>query len=176
MRFGSDQVEPFFSVFSEHMRDLGTPTQPRAFFQAIADAFGKEVWFGCAVFEGKAIAAGAGFRWGDEFEMTWASSLSEWNRISPNMLLYWSFMRRAIEDGAKTFNFGRCSPDSGTHRFKRQWGSRDEQLWWYQDSQRAVSSTPSPESGAMSFGPKVWKRLPLRVATALGPHVVRYIP
>ena len=26
VRFGPDQVEPFFAVFSRHMRDLGTPT------------------------------------------------------------------------------------------------------------------------------------------------------
>src|SRR2546426_2973865 len=29
MRFGSDQLGPFFEVFSRHMRELGTPTQPR---------------------------------------------------------------------------------------------------------------------------------------------------
>ena len=30
------------------------------------------------------------------------------------------------------FNFGRCTKDSGTYRFKMQWGGREEQLWWYQ--------------------------------------------
>ncbi|HXT48972.1 MAG TPA: hypothetical protein VN717_10070, partial [Gemmatimonadaceae bacterium] len=48
VRFGADQVAPFFSVFSRHMRDLGTPTQPRAFFDAIAAEFGDTCWFGCA--------------------------------------------------------------------------------------------------------------------------------
>src|SRR4051812_26594642 len=32
VRFGSEQVAPFFAVFSRHMRDLGTPTQSLAFF------------------------------------------------------------------------------------------------------------------------------------------------
>ena len=45
------------------------------------------------------------------------------------------------------FNFGRCSEGVGTHRFKKQWGSRDEQLWWYQQGDGA-SSTPSPDDGA----------------------------
>ena len=30
----------------------------------------------------------------------WASTLREYNRLSPNMLLYWSFMKRAIDRGS----------------------------------------------------------------------------
>ena len=33
VRFGPDQVDPFFEVFAAHMRDLGTPTQPRRLFR-----------------------------------------------------------------------------------------------------------------------------------------------
>lgn len=178
VRFGADQVEPFFAVFSRHMRDLGTPTLPRSFFEQIAARFSDDSLFGCAWLDGKAVAAGAGFRWGTEFEMTWASSLTEFNKIAPNMLLYWEFMQRAIADGMQLFNFGRCTPDGGTHKFKRQWGSRDEALWWYQRAAdgAADAATPSPDHGAFSLGPRLWKHLPLPVATALGPRIVRFIP
>lgn len=176
VRFGSDQVDPFYQVFSRHMHDLGTPAQPRELFRSISREFPDDSWFGSAWLDGKPVACGAGFRWNDEFEMTWASSLREYNRIAPNMLLYWSFMERAMEAGLRTFNFGRCSPDSGTHRFKRQWGSRDEQLHWYQYSRTGSASTPSPDQGAWSWGPRLWKRLPLPIADALGGRIVRYIP
>jgi serine/alanine adding enzyme len=178
VRFGADQVEPFFAVFSRHMRDLGTPTLPRAFFEQIAARFPDDSLFACAWYEGKPVAGGAGFRWGAEFEMTWASSLTEFNRIAPNMLLYWEFMQRAVADGVERFNFGRCTPDGGTHKFKRQWGSHDEALWWYQRAADGTgnAATPSPDHGAFSLGPRLWKHLPLPVATALGPHIVRYIP
>lgn len=177
VRFGRDELRPFFSVFSRHMRDLGTPTQPLEFFEAIAERFGDEVWFGCTYLAETPIAAGCGFRWKDEFEMTWASSLREHNRIAPNMLLYWSFMERAASEGLRTFNFGRCTPDGGTHRFKMQWGSREEPLWWYHSSASTrAQSTPSPNDPALAWGPRLWKRLPERVATALGPRIVRYIP
>jgi FemAB-related protein (PEP-CTERM system-associated) len=178
VRFGTDQVEPFFRVFSRHMRDLGTPTLPCRFFDQIAARFPDDSWFGCAWYEGHPIAAGAGFRWGNEFEMTWASSLTEFNRIAPNMLLYWEFMKRAIAEDVTCFNFGRCTPGAGTHRFKRQWGSRDEPLWWYQFTPQgaADAATPSPSSGAFSLGPRIWKHLPESLATALGPHIVRFIP
>ena len=175
VRFGADQVGPFFEVFSRHMRDLGTPTQPRRLFEAVSRRFPQDGWFGVAWLGGRPIAGGAGFRWGGEFEMTWASALYAYNKLSPNMLLYWAFMERACAEGLTLFNFGRCSPGAGTHRFKSQWGSRDEQLWWYQDS-RAGVSTPSPDDGAYALGPKVWKKLPLPVANAMGPWIVKGIP
>lgn len=173
---GSDQVAPFFEVFARHMRDLGTPTQPRRFFEAIANGFPDDAWFACAYLRGQAVAGGCGFRFGSEFELTWASSLREFNREAPNMLLYWSLMERATAAGAQTFNFGRCTPGSGTHRFKQQWGGRDEPLWWYGESRSGNATTPSPNDGAFSWGPRIWRRLPISVATALGPGIVRYIP
>ncbi len=176
VRFGPDQVAPFYSVFAHHMRDLGTPALSEKFFRAIAGTFGESVWFGCAYHQGQPVAGGAGFVWGTEFEMTWASSLLAYKRMSPNMLLYWSFMERAISQGLTVFNFGRCTPEGGTHRFKRQWGGRDETLWWYRLPSGEGRATPSPDAGAYALAARMWRRLPLGVATALGPRIVRGIP
>ncbi len=177
VRFGLDQLEPFFSVFARHMRDLGTPAQPRALFRILADIFGNDVSFGCAYLNGKPIAAGCGLRWHSEFEITWASALREHSQIAPNMFLYWSFLERAADEGLTLFNFGRCTPGGGTHRFKLQWGTREEQLWWYQRrSSPAVAGTPSPNDRRLAWGPRLWRHLPERVATAIGPHIVRFIP
>ncbi|HKI95664.1 MAG TPA: FemAB family XrtA/PEP-CTERM system-associated protein [Gemmatimonadales bacterium] len=174
--FGRDQIDGFYHVFAHHMRDLGTPVQPRALFERIEAAFGENVWFGCARLDGRPIAVGCGFHWGDEFEMTWASALASYNRIAPNMLLYWEFMARCVREGVRTFNFGRCTPGGTTHRFKRQWGGRDVPLWWYQWSRDATAGTPSPDDGAYALGPRLWRHLPVSVATALGPRIVRGIP
>jgi FemAB-related protein (PEP-CTERM system-associated) len=177
VRFGSDQVRPFHEVFARHMRDLGTPTQPRRLFESIAARFPDSTWVACAYFEGRPIAGGFGLQWGNELEMTWASSLTAYKRLAPNMVLYWSFMERAIRDGVRVFNFGRCTPNSGTHRFKQQWGSRDVPLWWYGHATGPqAASTPSPTDAAYAWGPRLWRRLPLSVASVLGPRIVRAIP
>jgi len=175
VKFGADQVAPFFDVFARHMRDLGTPTQSRALFEGIARAFPDDSIFAVAYHEGRPVACGCGFRWENEFEITWASALREYNRMSPNMLVYWELMRQTADAGVTTFNFGRCTPGGGTHKFKRQWGTTDEQLWWYEHRARAAT-TPAEGEGAASLGPRVWKKLPLALATALGPHIVRFIP
>jgi FemAB-related protein (PEP-CTERM system-associated) len=174
--FGREQLEPFFSVFARHMRDLGTPTQSLSFFREIANQFPDDCSIGCAYLAGQPVAGGLGFRFGDEFEMTWASSLREYSREAPNMLIYWAFMERAIAQGVKRFNFGRCTRGAGTHRFKMQWGGREEQLWWYGLAASNGVTTPSPKDGRFRWGPKIWRRLPASIATIVGPSIVRYIP
>lgn len=176
VRFGADQLAPFYAVFARHMRDLGTPVLPRRFFEAVSAAFGERAWFAAAWLDGVPVAGGCGFTGGGEFEITWASSLAEYSRVAPNMLLYWAFIERAAQAGLRCFNFGRCTPGAGTHRFKLQWGSREEPLWWYQHARGAAAKTPSPDDAAYAWGPRLWKRLPVPVATALGPWVVRGIP
>jgi serine/alanine adding enzyme len=176
MRFGPDQLAPFYKVFAHHMRDLGTPAQPRRFFETIQKVFGDSIWFGCAYLGEVPVAAGCALRWGDEIEMTWASSLRQFNSHSPNMLVYWSFMERAADQGVQRFGFGRCTPGSNTHRFKLQWGARDRALWWYHSSTQPDRKTPAPSDKRYAWGTRVWRALPVRVATAIGPAIVRYIP
>lgn len=174
-RFGHDQLDGFYDVFTRNMRDLGTPTQSKKLFEEIIKEFSDDIVVGCVYYKGQVVAAGFGIMWNSEFEMTWASSLREYNKLSPNMLLYWDFMSHAIERNAKLFNFGRCTPGAGTHKFKLQWGSRDEQLWWYE--QRAAGAVaPSEGDSAFQMGPKLWRKLPLPIANLLGPHIVRLIP
>lgn len=176
VEFGPAQVEPFYAVFSRHMRDLGTPTQSLAFFREIAQQFPEESWFACAYLRGVPVAGCCGFRFGDQFEMTWASALREYNRESPNMLVYWACMERAIREGVSTFNFGRCTPGTGTHRFKLQWGGREQPLWWYRLAASTDTTTPNPQAPAYRWGPRIWRRLPTSIATAVGPSIVRFIP
>jgi serine/alanine adding enzyme len=180
VRIGLDQLAPFHSVFSHHMRDLGTPAQSKAFFQAIADVFPDDVRFAVAYHDETPIACGCGFLWNKEFEITWASALRSHKAMSPNMLVYWELMEHVVAAGTQLFNFGRCTRDSGTHRFKMQWGGREEPLWWYQHAKNATTdaeaATPSPDHGVFAMATRVWQRLPVPVATRLGPPIVRFIP
>jgi serine/alanine adding enzyme len=131
-----------------------------------------------AVYRGSdAVAAGCGFVWGDELEITWAAALREHSRVAPNMLLYWKFMEWSVGRGVRTFNFGRCTPGAGTHRFKRQWGGEDVPLPWLQWSKRGMDATPNPDGGRLyRVATEAWKRIPLPVAARLGPPLARRLP
>jgi len=176
VRFGEECLDPFYDVFSTTMRDLGTPVLPRRFFESIRDQFPTSVLFGVVELEGVAVASGCGFFWNGEFEITWAGASREHARMAPNMLLYWGFMEESVNRGATAFNFGRCSPDAGTHRFKKQWGSVDEPLPWLQWSSSGVLAPPNPDSPKFRAATNVWRRLPVGITNIAGPPIARLIP
>ncbi len=175
-RIGLDEIRPFYDIYCRNMRDLGTPVLPMAFFLRSLHLFEDDIVFAAVYHQGTPVAAGAGFVHNDEFEITWASSLREYNRLAPNMLLYWSLMEEMSKRGLKTFNFGRCTPGGGTHRFKTQWGGRDVPLPWGQWSADGVDATPNPDSPKFRLATQAWQKLPLAVTNRLGPALARKIP
>lgn len=175
VQFGPAALDGFVSVFQVHMRDLGTPTMPAAFFRVVAEVFAESVEIASVTLQGAPIAGAFGFRWKNEFEITWASALHSHSRISPNMFLYASLMERCIDSGVTCFNFGRSTPGGGPHKFKLQWGGVEAPLPWYFLGTN-TSGGPSKEQMHFSLLRRVWTRLPLSVATRLGPRVVKCIP
>lgn len=176
VRFGPEQRHAFYDVFSRNMHALGTPVLPRAFFERIARVFPEVALFGVVYWRDEPVAAGCGFLWQGEFEITWASSLREHNTRAPNMLLYWSFMDHVIGRSARVFSFGRCTPDGGTHRFKLQWGGRTEPLPWQYWSTSGTNTTPNPQRPLFKLATRMWTRLPRPVANRAGPLLARNLP
>jgi len=176
VRFGLDQVEPFYEVFARNMRDLGTPVLPRGLFERIARVFARCAVFGAVYWRGQPLAAGCGLVWRGEFEITWVSSLREHDHKMPNMLLYWSYMEQMIERGVRVFNFGRCTPGGRTHQFKHQWGGVDAPLPWLQWSPRQLDATPSPNRPLYRVATALWRRVPMGLANRMGPGLARQFP
>lgn len=176
-RVGAEEQNAFYEVFRRNMRDLGTPVLPQSFFQALARTFADDVVFATVYSTGGLPAASACcLRWGDELEITWASTVREFNRFSPNMLLYATVMEEAIRRGVRLFNFGRSTPGGPTHRFKQQWGGSDVPLPW-------ANWWPSPPRGhddaagpLMRAAVAIWKRLPLAIANRVGPKLAGRLP
>jgi serine/alanine adding enzyme len=177
VRFGAQECAAFHGVYVRHMRDLGSPGLGRGVFDAIANALADSVEF-AVIYDrgGQPVAGGCGFRWRDTFELMWAASLRSANADAPNMLLYWSLMERSIANGATTFDFGRCTRDSGTHRFKQQWGGDDVSLPWMQWSANGVSAPPTADRLTFRTASNLWRRLPPLVTRACGPSLARLLP
>ena len=70
----------------------------------------------------------------------WASSLRQYSKYSPNMLLYWKMLEFACDNGFNYFDFGRSSLDEGTYKFKKQWGASPVPLPWQYISLQKQSS------------------------------------
>jgi len=176
-RAGGEELDAFYAVFARNMRDLGTPVMPKAFFERARAAFGEQVLFATvSTPEGNAVAGACCLLWRRELEVTWASSLREFNHLSPNMLLYGRLMEEAIARDIGLFNFGRSTVGASTHRFKQQWGGRDVPLPWPTWSRDSGSGVPSTDSPLLKMATIAWRHLPLGVANRLGPFLVRMLP
>jgi FemAB-related protein (PEP-CTERM system-associated) len=174
---GEETLDHFYDVFSANMRDLGTPVYSKAFFLNILREFPDRTRIATVYMGRTPVASGflAGFR--DRLEIPWASSLKAYNRLSPNMLLYWSCLEFACRNEYRVFDFGRSTVGEGTYRFKEQWGARPHQLYWYYwmpDGGEIPQVNPANPKYRTAIA--VWQRLPLGLTRRLGPRIVRYIP
>jgi serine/alanine adding enzyme len=173
---GAELLRPFYDVFSRNMRDLGTPVYPRSLFAAILRHFENDAEL-CVVRDGAApIAAGIVVHGSGLTQVPSASSLREHNARCPNMLLYAYLLRRAIERGQLTFDFGRSSAESGTFRFKSQWGALPIPTAWQFYVRSGSPGDVRPESGKFRLATRIWQRLPLCVTRRLGPIIAKGIP
>jgi len=174
---GAELLDEFYFVFSRNMRDLGTPVFPKKLFREMCKKFPDKTRLFVVRIGGKACAAGITYGFRDCLEIPSASALREFNRLSVNMLLYWTVLQYAIREGYRTFDFGRSTVDAGTYRFKKQWGAKPGQLHWHY-CLRPGEAIPSlnPQNPKYQLATKIWQRLPLSVANFLGPRIVRNLP
>lgn len=174
---GAELVEAFYPVFAEHMRDLGTPVYPRRLFAQVCARLPTRTVLCVVSYRGAPVAAAVTLRFKDTVLVPWASALRRHRQLSPNMLLYWAMIERAIADGARVFDFGRSSPDAGTYQFKAQWGATPEpQCWEYVLLTEGPIPDQGPGNGRFGLAIEAWKRLPLWLANRAGPLLVRNIP
>jgi len=174
---GMECLEDFYTVFSRNMRDLGTPVYSKEFFRNILHAFPGESRIIIIHLNARPVAAGFLMSHGNRLEIPWASTIRDINHTSINMLLYWETLKWAILKRYSHFDFGRSSRDSGTFRFKQQWGAVPVQLYWHYwlgDNTDMPSLSPSNPKFALMI--KIWKQLPITVTRWLGPMIVKNLP
>ncbi|GGE61496.1 hypothetical protein GCM10011533_12510 [Streptosporangium jomthongense] len=167
-------VEDFYYVFSRNMHALGSPVHSKALFHAICEAYGDKAVVAVVYFEDKVAAGGIVLSNGHQAAIPWASSLAEYNRLAPNMLLYWELLSHCADAGIRFFDFGRSSFGEGTFRFKKQWGAQPYLLTWENWLGQSESLT-GPPGRLRSIIENAWRRLPLGLANALGPLVRKHI-
>lgn len=174
---GAECIPDFYRVFAPAMHDLGTPVYSRRFFEIAYRALQGFVDILIVRMRGKVHAAAIVVRNGRSIEVPWAVASPEAKRLSVNMRMYWELLRYSVDKGAQTFDFGRSTIDSGTYRFKAQWGAQPRQLHWHywlpSGAQVPKLNQSNPKYARAAA---LWRRMPLWCANLLGPRIVRNLP
>jgi serine/alanine adding enzyme len=174
---GVELLDEFYRIFAVNMRDLGTPVYGRALFRSILEQFPADARLHLARLNGEPIAGALSYAFRNWIEVPSASSLRAHRSLCPNHLLYWSVLREAIGERRVVFDFGRSTPQDGTYQFKEQWGARPLELpWEYMLSAGASLPTDDRHSPRYERLIAAWKRLPVPLATRIGPSIARLIP
>ncbi|WP_017444352.1 FemAB family XrtA/PEP-CTERM system-associated protein [Gayadomonas joobiniege] len=174
----SDLLDGFYQVFCRNMRELGSPVHSRCWFEQILKHYKNNIFIVNVYANGEVVGGGIVLYTSCCASIPWASTLSKFNRLAPNMLLYWRLLEAVADAGITTFDFGRSTFSQGTYRFKKQWGAQPELLNW-QTMDNAGSwqiDQASGQSGRLrATVEKTWQRLPLPLTCWAGPKIRKYI-
>lgn len=163
-------VPTFYAVYAESVRNLGTPVFPRALFDIIAATFGDAVELVIAEFEGRPISAAMNFYFRDTVcPYYWGGTYAA-RGLNGNDFLAWEIIGRAAARGCTVFDFGRSKRDTGPYQWKLNLGFEPTPLF-YEYELVAASAMPdiNPMNPKYRLFIDCWKRLPLPLASVIGP-------
>lgn len=172
-----DDVERLFAAYADSVHRLGTPVFPKRYFALLQQVFGPA----CEVRTitdagGQTVASVLSFYWRDEVLPYYGGGTLLARELAGNDFMYWNLMQAAAARGARLFDFGRSKLGTGAYDFKKNWGFTAQPLPY---EYRLYRATQLPDNNPLN--PKyrlfigMWKKLPLPLANALGPHIVRHL-
>jgi FemAB-related protein (PEP-CTERM system-associated) len=168
-------VERFFRLYADNVHRHGTPPLPRRYFRSLLEVFGSDAEILTVIdAQGRPVSSVLSFYFRDEVLPHYAGDALEARELAANDFKYWELMRRACERGVRVFDFGRSKRGTGPYDFKRNWGFEPKPLAYeyrlYRRDRIPENNPLNPKYRALIA---LWRRLPLPMANALGPHLVR---
>ncbi|GAA0570170.1 FemAB family XrtA/PEP-CTERM system-associated protein [Rhizomicrobium electricum] len=167
-------VDALFRVYSESVRNLGTPVFPKRWFSALRAAFGSDCDVMVIRDGGVPVSAVMNFYHNGTVLPYYGGGTLAARKSGANDLVYWETMRHAARRGCTAFDFGRSKADTGAFAYKKNWGFEPEWLEYeYYLSPGSELPQKNPNNPKYAMFIAAWKKLPLPVANFLGPFLIR---
>jgi FemAB-related protein (PEP-CTERM system-associated) len=159
-----------YRVYSESVRNLGTPVFPRRLFEAMLDEFGDGADILTVSRGGRPLASVLSFYHRGTVYPYWGGGTAEARTWRANDRLYYELMRHAAARGCTRFDFGRSKAGTGAFAFKKNWGFEPKPLVY---AVRGETRETNPMSPRYRLQVALWKKLPLGLANLVGPPIAR---
>lgn len=167
-------LKAHYAVYSESVRNLGTPVFPRKLFTAMLEAFPDESDILTVLKDGTPIASVFSLYHQGAVLPFWGGGVHAARNERANELMYYKLMGHARSKGMTRFDFGRSKTGSGPYNFKKNWGFDPAPLTygeWTAPGEKPRDIDPTSE--AYSSKIELWKKLPLAAANLIGPRIAR---
>lgn len=168
--------ERHYELYSESLRNLGTPVFARKYLQVLCDVFGNDCEIRTVVSEGTPVASVLSFYFRDEVLPYYGGGSAAARGVAGNDFMYWAVMEAARERGLKIFDYGRSKRGTGAFEFKEHWGFEPEPLYYeyYLVTARSLPNL-SPTNPKYKRAIDLWRRLPLPLTQLIGPAAARWL-
>ena len=169
-------VDRCYAIYSESVRNLGTPVYARRYFELLKEVFGDQCEVTTVIKEGAAVASVLSFYFRDQVLPYYGGSTTAARHIAGcNDFMYWEVMRRACERGCGSFDYGRSKKGTGAFDFKRNWGFEPEPLryQYYLVGCDHVPDAKNPLNPKYRLFISLWRNLPLPVSRFVGPYLAK---
>lgn len=168
--------DELYSMYSESLRNLGTPVFSRQYLKMLLEVFGDACEILTVRSGGTAVASVMSFYFRDEVMPYYGGGTSHARELAANDFMYWKTMQRAVERGARLFDYGRSKTGTGSYSFKVNWGFEPQQLFYEYYLVRARSMPNlSPTNPKYRLMIDMWQKIPLWLTQRIGPPLARYL-
>lgn len=167
-------IDRFYSAYSESVRNLGTPVFGRHYFRILQEVFGSDCEILTVTHDSTLVSSVMSFYFRDEVLPYYGGGTAAARAVQGNDFMYWELMRRSCERGLKWFDYGRSKEGTGSYSFKKNWGFEPEPLhyeYWLVNADAMPNVSPTNPKYRLFI--ETWKRLPLPVSRFLGPWIAR---
>jgi FemAB-related protein (PEP-CTERM system-associated) len=165
-----------YRLYSESLRNLGTPVFARSYLDRLLEAFGNDCEVLTVTHASDPVASCLTFYFRDEVLPYYGGGTQAARQLGGNDFMYWEIMERARVRGCSVFDFGRSKKGTGAYDFKRYWGFDPEPLQYeyFLVNGRDLPNL-SPTNPKYERMIRAWRRLPLPLTQVLGPPLARYL-
>ena len=172
-----EDFNDFYLLLSSSYRNLGTPIFTKCYFENLMATFGD-----CSDItvirdkDNQPSSAVMNFYFNKQVLPYYGGGNENARGLKSADFMYYKIMCHAQEKGKTWFDFGRSKNDSGSYKYKKNWGMEPQPLHYYYHLVNA-NELPnlSPNNPKYKFFISMWQKLPLNVSQIVGPFLSKYL-
>jgi FemAB-related protein (PEP-CTERM system-associated) len=168
----TNKTNEFYKMYAHNMRELGSPVHSNKFFENILHVFPDNSRVLAVKRDGNVLYAAFYLFYKDTVINSWSSTLEEYRKFYPTDFGIWNAIKYSCENGYRHYDLGRSQENSTNIEFKMRWNAETKQLHYkyYLNKVKDVPNITSTNPNRQLFA-KVWSKLPLGLATTMGPLI-----
>ena len=173
---GEEFLDPFYRLYFQNSRQLGSPHFGRDYFTGIFKHFRGQSYIALASCAGTVVAADFMVRYKNTLHSLQAGADYAYFHCAPNYFIITESMLFGQRQCCTRYDFGRSVRGGGTHFFKQHWKGDDYPLYYsYKLWKRQELPDFNPHSELYDLPRRLWRELPESVAARVGPWLVKYL-